>query len=85
MRCFAYIYKAILLAKNSGHSGYFAKIDVLHTLHDSGYFAKIIQFVSYKDTHCISSAAARLLDADDLIVQPEAAVRFQPLLHGGGA
>lgn len=41
MRCFClYIYKAILLAKNSGHSGYFAKIDVLHTLHDSGYFCK---------------------------------------------
>lgn len=38
--CFAYIYKAILLAKNSGHSGYFAKNDLLHDSEDSRYFAR---------------------------------------------
>ena len=37
---FAYIYKAILLAKNSGHSGYFAKNDLLHDSEDSRYFAR---------------------------------------------
>ena len=51
------IYKAILLAKNSGHSGYFAKIDVLHALHDSGYFANSIRFVLYKNTIRILSTA----------------------------
>lgn len=52
-RYFAYIYKAILHAENSGHSGYFAKIDVLHDSQNSGYFAGIIQFVNLENTLCI--------------------------------
>lgn len=47
MRCFAYIYKAILHAENSGHSGYFAKNDLLHDSGDSGYFARKTVMVLY--------------------------------------
>ena len=44
--CFAYIYKAILHAKNSGHSGYFAHFGMVHDFFHSGYFAQIIQIVN---------------------------------------
>lgn len=73
---FCVIYKAILHAKNSGHSGYFAKIDVSHGVCYSGYFAKIIQFVNRNNTNCISSSASRLLLTNFFAVDPVAAIRL---------